>query len=197
MCLVFFLAELTAEQKKDGYLRQILWMIAHFGVVYLCYHWYMSTFLVLSLIHIYNYCMVNEERLRHLIKMAQFDTNDGKQCKPMTQYARKDYVSMRLLGSFVTGTICYGLLMGMWGLYATEELLAKLNKFDIQGLVMTAVVPYLVFMVIYLGATWVIFNMKYTEGRRKVKKYYNNLKKVNQMYEREERLRTSDHKDWD
>jgi len=54
-----------------------------------------------------------------------------------------------------------------------------------------------VFMVIYLGATWVIFNMKYTEGRRKVKKYYNNLKKVNQMYEREERLRTSDHKDWD
>ena len=114
--------------------------------------------------------MVNEERLRHLIKMAQFDTNDGKQCKPMTQYARKDYVSMRLLGSFVTGTICYGLLMGMWGLYATEELLAKLNKFDIQGLVMTAVVPYLVFMVIYLGATWVIFNMKYTEGRRKVKK---------------------------
>ena len=130
--------------------------------------------------------MVNEERLRHLIKMAQFDTNDGKQCKPMTQYARKDYVSMRLLGSFVTGTICYGLLMGMWGLYATEELL-----------VMTAVVPYLVFMVIYLGATWVIFNMKYTEGRRKVKKYYNNLKKVNQMYEREERLRTSDHKDWD
>lgn len=85
----------------------------------------------------------------------------------------------------------------MWGLYATEELLAKLNKFDIQGLVMTAVVPYLVFMVIYLGATWVIFNVKYTEGRRKVKKYYNNLKKVNQMYEREERLRTSDHKDWD
>ena len=79
----------------------------------------------------------------------------------------------------------------------SPELLAKLNKFDIQGLVMTAVVPYLVFMVIYLGATWVIFNMKYTEGRRKVKKYYNNLKKVNQMYEREERLRTSDHKDWD
>ena len=28
----------------------------------------------------------------------------------------------------------------------SPELLAKLNKFDIQGLVMTAVVPYLVFM---------------------------------------------------
>ena len=88
-------------------------------------------------------------------------------------------------------------MKGTHELTVTEELLAKLNKFDIQGLVMTAVVPYLVFMVIYLGATWVIFNMKYTEGRRKVKKYYNNLKKVDQMSEREERLRTSDHKDWD
>ena len=140
-----------------------------------------------------NYCMVNEERLRHLIKMAQFDTNDGKQCKPMTQYARKDYVSMRLLGSFADRNHLLRALMGMWGLYATEELLAKLNKFDIQGLVMTAVVPYLVFMVIYLGATWVIFNMKYTEGRRKVK-YCNNSEKVNQMYERKN-ASTSDHKD--
>ena len=31
----------------------------------------------------------------------------------------------------------------------------------------------------------------------KVKKYYNSLKKVNQMYEREERLKSADNKDWD
>lgn len=42
VCLVFFLAELTAEREQGGYLRQILWMIVHFGVVYLCYHWYME-----------------------------------------------------------------------------------------------------------------------------------------------------------
>lgn len=48
VCLVFFLAELTAEREQGGYLRQILWMIVHFGVVYLCYHCYMSTFLVSS-----------------------------------------------------------------------------------------------------------------------------------------------------
>ena len=40
--------------------------------------------------------MVNEERLHHMIKMAIFDTDQGKECKPMTQYARKDYVSLRL-----------------------------------------------------------------------------------------------------
>ncbi|MBP3489136.1 MAG: hypothetical protein J6K53_12135 [Roseburia sp.] len=141
--------------------------------------------------------MVNEERLRHMIKMAQFDTNDGKQCKPMIQYARKDYVSMRLLGSFVAGTICYGMMFGLWGLYSMEELLEKLNKLDIQGLLIAALVPYIVFMVFYLGATWVVFHMKYTNGRRKVKRYYSNLKKVNQMYEREDRLKSAENKDWD
>lgn len=141
--------------------------------------------------------MVNEERLRHMIKMAQFDTNDGKQCKPMIQYARKDYVSMRLLGSFVAGTICYGMMFGLWGLYSMEELLEKLNKLDIQGLLTAALVPYIVFMVFYLGVTWIVFHMKYTNGRRKVKRYYSNLKKVNQMYEREDRLKSAENKDWD
>lgn len=140
--------------------------------------------------------MVNEERLRHMIKMSQFDTNDGKQCKPMTQYARKDYVSLQLLGSFVAGTICYGLILGLWGLYSMEGLLEQLNSMDIQGFLISILLSYLLFMIVYLGATYIIFQMKYTEGRRKVKKYYSNLKKVNQMYEREERLKVVDNKDW-
>ena len=104
---------------------------------------------------------------------------------------------MRLLGSFVAGTICYGMMFGLWGLYSMEELLEKLNKLDIQGLLIAALVPYIVFMVFYLGATWVVFHMKYTNGRRKVKRYYSNLKKVNQMYEREDRLKSAENKDWD
>lgn len=141
--------------------------------------------------------MVNEERLRHMIKMSQFDTNDGKRCKPMTQYARKDYVSMRLLGSFVAGTIAYGLLLMIWVLYSMEELAGILSSIDIQGALIALGVSYVVFILFYLGATYIVFNMKYTEGRRKVKKYYNSLKQVNQMYDREERLKSADSKDWD
>lgn len=141
--------------------------------------------------------MVNEERLRHMIKMSQFDTNDGKQCKPMTQYARKDYVALQMLGSFVTGTICYGLLLGLWGLYSMESLLEEINQMDIQAFLISLLLAYLVFMLFYLGATYIVFHMKYTDGRRKVKKYYISLKKVNQMYEREDRLRVADNKDWE
>ena len=67
--------------------------------------------------------MVNEERLHHMIKMAIFDTDQGKECKPMTQYARKDYVSLRMLGSFVSGTIGFALILVTWGIYSMKQFL--------------------------------------------------------------------------
>lgn len=141
--------------------------------------------------------MVNEERLRHMIKLSQFDANDGKQCKPMTQYARKDYVSLQTLISFVTGTISYALVFGLWALYSIDGLFERINKMEIREAAMFLVLSYLVFMVVYLGVTYIVFNLKYTAGRGKVKKYYASLKKVNQMYEREERLKSTNNAEWE
>ena len=82
--------------------------------------------------------MVNEERLHHMIKMAIFDTNQGKECKPMTQYARKDYVSLRMLGSFVSGTIGFALILVTWGIYSMNQLMeyqmASINRGICPGL---------------------------------------------------------------
>lgn len=141
--------------------------------------------------------MVNEERLRHMIKMAEFDKNQGKKCRPMIQYARKDYISLHLLVSFVTGSMCYALLVGTAVLYSTESFLARLNQMDIQGMLMSLLVPYLLLLILYLGATYIVYYIKYTVGRRRVKQYYTHVRKVNQMYEREERLRVSDEKGWE
>ena len=141
--------------------------------------------------------MVNEERLRCMIKMAEFDSRDGKDCKPMMQYARKDYVSLQLLKSFVGGSIAFFLLGLLWALYSMEELMEKINSLDILQLLVTTAVLYVIFMVIYLAATYIIFHVKYTNGRRKVKQYYVSLKKINTMYTREERLRVNGSKDWE
>ena len=111
--------------------------------------------------------MVNEQRLHSMIKIAKFDANDGKRCKPMIQYARKDYVALQLLKSFVVGTIAFFMMLGLWVLYSMDALMEQINK------------------------------MKYTYGRKKVKKYYAGLKKISAMYLREERLKGNGNKDWD
>lgn len=132
-----------------------------------------------------------------MIKMAEFDSQDGKDCKPMMQYARKDYVSLQLLKSFVGGSIAFFLLGLLWALYSMEELMEKINSLDILQILVTTAVLYVIFMIIYLAATYIIFHVKYTNGRRKVKQYYVSLKKINTMYTREERLRVNGNKDWE
>lgn len=141
--------------------------------------------------------MVNEQRLHSMIKIAKFDANDGKSCKPMIQYARKDYVALQLLKSFVIGTIAFFIMLGLWVLYSMETLMKQINNMDLIRSAITLGILYGVFMVIYLLATYIIFNVKYTYGRKKVKKYYAGLKKINAMYLREERLKSNGNKDWE
>ena len=133
--------------------------------------------------------MIHEERLKPMIKMAMFDKNDGKACKPMIQYARTDYVSMQLLSSFITGTIAFGLLCVMWVLYDTQEWMQMLNGAYILDLLKNVAAKYGIFMLIYLAVTYIVYQIRYSYGRKRVKAYYKNLKEMNQIYEREEKLK--------
>ena len=51
--------------------------------------------------------MLNQERVCEMTKLAIFDGKEGRECKPMIQYFRKDYIGKELLKSFITGTIVF------------------------------------------------------------------------------------------
>lgn len=140
--------------------------------------------------------MVNEERLRHMIKMEAFEEHDGTECRPMTQYARRDYISMQMLRSLITGTIAYVMMVGLWAVYEMERLMEQITGMDLQKFIGTLILLYVAFMIVYEIVTYLIFQMKYSAGRKKVKQYYSRLKKVNKMYEREDRLKATSGSDW-
>ena len=106
-------------------------------------------------------------------------------------------MALQLLKSFVIGTIAFFIMLGLWVLYSMETLMKQINNMDLIQSAITLGILYGVFMVIYLLATYIIFNVKYTYGRKKVKKYYAGLKKNNAMYLREERLKSNGNKDWE
>ena len=134
--------------------------------------------------------MVIVKRLRPMVKMAMFDKNEGKHCKPMIEYARHDYVAMEMLKSFVTGTIAFMLMFGIWAVRDIDRAMGMLNAAYLKDFIVDVGLKYLVFLLAYLIVTYVVYQIRYTQGRKKVKKYYNSLKAVNKMYEREEKLRT-------
>ena len=141
--------------------------------------------------------MIHEERLRPMVKMAMFDKNEGKACKPMIQYARADYISMQLLRSFIAGSIAFALLCAMWVLYDTSAVMQLLNGGDIMGFIMSVAIRYAIFMVAYLVATYIVYQIRYTHRRKMVKTYYKNLQEINKIYEREEHLKSPSQQEWE
>ena len=73
----------------------------------------------------------------------------------------------------------------MWLICGIDSLMAKLNNMDLITFGTELLIKYLVFLACYLLATYIIYNIRYTRGRRKLKMYYDRLKKVSRLYETE------------
>lgn len=132
--------------------------------------------------------MLNQERVCEMTKLAIFDGKEGRECKPMIQYFRKDYIGKELLKSFITGTIAFMLIAGIVGLSFMEDLLDQINTIDIPQMAVRIGVCYGVCMAVYFAVTYIIYHIRYTRGRQEVKKYYLHLKKVNKIYHEEEEI---------
>ena len=125
--------------------------------------------------------MLNQERVCEMTKLAIFDQKEGREYKPMIQYFRKDYVAKELLKSFLTGTAAFFIIAVVLCLYHIEELMDQLNHLDIPKIAVRGVLVYAVYLAVYLLITYAVYNMRYTRGRREVKKYYIHLKRVNRI----------------
>ena len=132
--------------------------------------------------------MLNQERISEMTKLAIFDKEDGEECKPMIQYFRNDYIAKEMIKSLITGTIAFFIIVGLAALYRAEELMEKLNSIDIRRTLIQGILCYVVCMAAYLFVTYIVYYIRYTKGRQKVKKYYRHLKKVNRIYSEEDRL---------
>ncbi len=132
--------------------------------------------------------MLNQERVCEMTKLAIFDRKEGRECKPMIQYFRTDYIGKELLKSFISGTIAFALIIGITGLYFMEDLLEQINSIDIRQMAIRLCICYGVCMAVYFAVTYIVYYIRYTKGRHKIKKYYLHLKKVNKIYHEEEEI---------
>lgn len=133
--------------------------------------------------------MINEERVKQLYKLALYDKNEEKQNRQMGQFYRSDYIGKEMIKSIFTGTLAYGCFLILWLLSSWDDVLDSINNLEIVNSVAGFIVWYLLFMVIYLAATYVVYRARYEAGKKKLKNYTSDLKDAHKMYEREEKLK--------
>lgn len=139
--------------------------------------------------------MLNKERIRLMTQLAAYEQGEGKEYVPMSQYYRRDYVGLQMIKTFVYSTISFAVLFLLQILYQMESWMDSLYQMDYRAYLMGILIKYLIFVLVYQVIAWVVYSLRYKKGHKNQKLYQNRLKKVEKLYEREEKLLPID--EWD
>ena len=129
--------------------------------------------------------MLNEERIKLMTKMACYEENEGRKNKAIGSYVRGDYIGLQVIKSIISATIAFVIIFAMYVFYDFEVFMADIYKMDLLAFGKSVIIDYLIFVVVYALISYGVYTYRYTKARKSLKIYYNNLKKLAYLYERE------------
>lgn len=129
--------------------------------------------------------MLNEERIKLMTKMACYEAEEGRKNVAIGSYFRGDYIGLQVIKSIISGTIAFVIIVAMYIFYDFEVFMADIYKMDLLGFAKTVIIDYLIFTGAYALISYGVYTYRYTKARRSLKIYYNNLKKLSYLYDKE------------
>lgn len=127
--------------------------------------------------------MLNEERVILMTKMASYEAHEGKENMKIGKYFRGDYIAVQVLKSVFGATIAFFLIFAMYILYDFEVFMQEIYKMDLVGLAKTLLTYYGITVAVYGAVSYGIYAYRYSKARKSLKLYYQNLKKLNSLYD--------------
>ena len=129
--------------------------------------------------------MLNEEKIRLMTKAASFEAGEGKKALEMNRFYKGDYLSIHLIGAWISYTVAFCLCVGLWAFYKMEYLMTNLHKMDLAAFGNGLALLYLALLGIYLVIQYVVYYNRYQENRKKLAAYNHILKRISGIYESE------------
>lgn len=126
--------------------------------------------------------MLNEERVILMTHMASYESGEGKQNVKIGNYFRSDYIAVQVLKAVISATIAFAVVFALYILYNIEFFLQDLYKIDLITFAKNVLTYYGFTVVGYGILTYILSTYRYAKAKNSLKHYYQNLKKLNSMY---------------
>ena len=110
--------------------------------------------------------MVNEEKVRLMAKAASFEAGEGKQALSMNRFFRGDYISLNLIGAWISFTVAFCLCVGLWAFYKMEYLMSNINRLDLPAMGRGLALLYLSLLGIFLLIHYVVYHNRYQRNKK-------------------------------
>ncbi|MCH5275144.1 MAG: hypothetical protein J1E65_04845 [Lachnospiraceae bacterium] len=128
--------------------------------------------------------MLNEERIILMTRLAAYEAGEGKKNEAIGRYFRSDYIGVQVVKSVISASIAFVVLFALYILYDLEKLMTEIYKMDLFEFAKNILLFYAVTVVGFAVLTYVVYAYRYSKAKRSLKNYYNNLRKLASMYDK-------------
>lgn len=128
--------------------------------------------------------MLNEERIILMTRLASYEQREGKKNVAIGGYFRSDYISKQVIGSLISGAIAFAICFAMYVFYDFETFMQEIYKMDLLAFAKSVLTAFLVSVAGYGIISYVVYSVRYSRVKKSQRNYYNNLKKLAGMYEK-------------
>lgn len=131
--------------------------------------------------------MINEDKVRLMTKLEIYEMTKGRKQFNIIKYYKRDYVRYHMFRTAVTTTLAYLIIAAVYIYMNYETILASLTEMDLLEEAKKFGLMYVIFLVFYLLVAWVVYAYKYNKVKPDIINYSRNLKRLQKIYEKEEK----------
>lgn len=130
--------------------------------------------------------MLNEKRVKHMVKLAFYETKNWSEDLKVSSYFRGDYISFNVLCTLIWATIGFGIIAGLLGIAYMDVILESLTIKKGLLLILGLIVVYIVMLIVYGVIAYRYYKKKHLLARNNAKQFGHGLEALEKMYEKED-----------
>ena len=131
--------------------------------------------------------MLNIEKIRLMTRVSVYEKGVGILDDRTAKLFRNDYVFGGLIGSFITGTIAWGICAAVYCGYFFEQIFFSVYEDTLGPLIRFAVTSYAAFIGFFLLATFLVYQARNIAYARRRSLYRQDLDELEEIYEEDYR----------
>ena len=128
--------------------------------------------------------MLNEERIILMTKLASYESGEGRKNVAIANYFRSDYLGMQMIKSVIGATLSFVIVFALYVLYDFETFMLDIYKMDLFVFAKNVLMIYCGVVAGFTALTYLVYSYRYSKAKKSLKNYYNNLKKLASLYDR-------------
>lgn len=130
--------------------------------------------------------MLNEERVKHMIKLADYETKGGKEEQKIASFYKNNYIRLNIMWTLLWMTVAYGFIVATVWLALRDLVVVELTQIQVLSLWILVASIYIVLFITYMVTAKGYYKRKHDRAYHHVKKFKEDLVILEKMYEKED-----------